>query len=83
MMWCPTFVSIKSFLDPQLTKDGKPYGPFRYKQIIREAYLITKNTNTSYMDVMDMPPQEREYMLGFLDEEARKMQELRDKAVKK
>jgi hypothetical protein len=58
-----------------LTDDGKPYGPWRYKQIVRESYIITKNTNTSYSDVLDMTPIEREYLIEFLAEDFKKQQE--------
>ena len=58
-----------------MTDDGKPYGPWRYKQIVRESYIITKNTNTSYSDVLDMTPIEREYLIEFLAEDFKKQQE--------
>lgn len=59
-----------SFFDQQLTNDGKPYAPIRFKQIVREAYLISKNLNTSYSDVLNMTPLERNYLLQFLVEDA-------------
>ncbi len=49
-----------------MTEDGKPYGPERYKRIVQECYLISKNMNTSYADVLSMTPIEREYLLQFL-----------------
>lgn len=63
-------------MDPQLTKDGKPYGPFRYKEIVKECYLISKNINTSYNDLMLITPTERNYMLEFLLDEAKKQEEI-------
>lgn len=66
------FPSPGSFLDPQLTSDGKPYGPFRYKQIVRERYYISKNINTSYNDIGQMTPIEREYLLEFITEDIKK-----------
>ena len=33
--------------------DGRPYGPFRYKELVRECYFITKNTSTPYEEVLD------------------------------
>jgi hypothetical protein len=65
-----------------LTDDGKPYGPWRYKQIVRESYIITKNTNTSYSDVLDMTPVEREYLIEFLAEDFKKQQEQIEQAKK-
>lgn len=67
-------------MDPQLTSDKKPYGPFRYKQIVKECYIITKNTNTPYSDVLEMTPAEREYFIEFLSEDFKKQQEQIDKA---
>lgn len=69
-MRLPRFASHQSFLDPQLTSDGKPFGPYRYKQIVKECYLISKKSNTSYTDVMQITPQERNYILEFLESEA-------------
>ena len=56
----------RSFLDPQLTSDGKPYGPIRYKNIVRERYEISKRMNTSYNELGEITPREREYLLEFI-----------------
>lgn len=61
-----TFAFNLNFLDPKLTEDGKPYGPERYKRIAQECYLISKNMNTSYADVLKMTYKEREYLIKFL-----------------
>ena len=53
-------------MDPQLTDDGKPYGPVRYKDIVKEIYSITKRIHTSYKDVLQMTPTERGYLLEFI-----------------
>lgn len=63
-----------------MTNDGKPFGPYRYKQIVKEAYLISKNTNTSYLDVMSITPQERNYILEFISDEFKRTQELTEQA---
>lgn len=62
-----------------MTDDGQPYGPFRYKEIVRECYLISKNINTSYNDLMNITPTERNYMLQFLVEEAKQREEILQK----
>lgn len=67
-------------MDPQLTKEGKPYGPWRYKQIVTECYLLSKNCNTSYTDVLKITPLERKYMLDLLAEEAKRNRELLEQA---
>ena len=35
----PFFASGPNFLDPQLSNDGTPYGPKRYKEIVKETAL--------------------------------------------
>ena len=52
-----------------MTEDGQPYGPARYKRIVQECYLISKNMNTSYSDVLKLTPKEREYLIKFLLED--------------
>lgn len=69
------YPSQGSFLDPQLTKDGKPYGPFRYKEIVRERYLISKNMNTSYNEIGKITPLERRYIMEFLVDEVKQTKE--------
>jgi len=64
-----------SFFDPTLTPDGKPYGLIRYKQIVKERYLITKHCNTSYVDLGKITPLERDYLLQFITEDKRKEHE--------
>ena len=81
-----TFAFNQNFLDPKLTEDGKPYAPERYKRILQECYLISKNMNTSYSDVLNITPKERTYLIKFLvddftekkkayEEEMRKIEE--------
>lgn len=65
------FGSHLNFLDQQLTEDGKHYGPIRYREIVKECYVITKNLHTPYSDVMNMSPTERHYLIDFLIEDAK------------
>lgn len=37
--------------------------------------MITKNTHTTYSDILNMTPSEREYFLGFIVDDFRKQQE--------
>lgn len=80
MKWSLPFSLLQSFLDPQLTKEGKPYAPFRYKQIVQECYYLSKNCNTSYTDLMKITPLERKYMLELLNKEAEKLQQANEEA---
>lgn len=59
-----------------MTSDGKPYGPIRYQQIVKECYIVSKNSNTSYNDVLQMTPTEREAILSYISEEFKKTQDM-------
>ncbi len=63
-------------MDPAMTEDGKPYGPFRYKEIVKERYIISKYCNTSYTDLANVTPTERNYLLEFATEECDKAKEI-------
>ena len=71
----PFFALDVSFLDPKLTSDKKPYGPARYNQIVKECYLISKNCNTSYADLMTITPHERKLLLNLIAEEIKRSEE--------
>lgn len=66
-----------------MTNDGEPYGPARYKEIVKERYLISKHTNTSYADTESITPTERNYLIEFITEELQKQQEAYEKAKAK
>jgi len=53
----------QSFLDPLTYKDGTPYGPKRYREIVRECWYISDQTHTSYADVLDLSHQERLFLI--------------------
>lgn len=63
------FVLQLNSLDPPTTKEGKPYGPAKYKEIVYERYFIARNTSTSYEEVGNISPRERSYLIEFLQEE--------------
>ena len=77
--WRFPFASHLNFLDQQTTNDGRPFGPIRYKEIVKECYLISKNINTSYTDLLNITPVERNYMLQFLVEEAKEREDMLNK----
>ncbi len=83
MRWCPRFASHLNFLDPLTTSDGKPYGPIRYEQIIRECYIISKNSNTSYNEVLQITPRERESIIKYISDEFKRTQEMIEQQRKK
>ena len=59
--------------------NGKPYGPYRYKQLIKECYIIAKNTNTPYTALMDITPTEKNELLNLIIEDNQKSQEAMEK----
>lgn len=63
-----------------MTKDGKPYGPARYKQLVQQCYIIAKNLNTSYIDARDnLTPSEASELLRLMKEDAQKQRERMEK----
>lgn len=58
----------QSFLDPQTSNDGSPYGPKRFKEIVKECWFVSDNLNTSYTDVLDLSFQERFYLIELINE---------------
>jgi len=69
----------QSFLDQRTSSDGTPYGPKRYKEIVKECWYISDNLNTSYTDVLDMSFQERFYLIELIN----KKQEDTQKAIER
>ena len=63
-----------------MTEDGKPYGPVRYKELVDECCIISKNINTPYNDVLQLSPTERTYIIRFLIKEAEQRAAVLEKA---
>lgn len=74
--WFYPFASHLNFLDPKINSDGTPYAPKRYRELVKECYLISKNINTSYNDLLKITPTEKDLMLEFLVDEAKKREEI-------
>lgn len=70
-------------MSPRYNSDGKPYGPWRYNEIIKECYYISKQIHTSYEDLMEVTPLERKALIGIIEEELRKQHEAYEEAKKK
>lgn len=73
----------RSFLDPQTSEDGTPYGPKRFKELVRECWFISENLNTSYTDILDISSVERAYLLEFIHEKHEATQKAIDEARNK
>ena len=65
-----------NFLDQLYNEDGTLYAPSRYKDLVRINYAISKNCNTSYLDVLKLSPRERDYLWEFIVEEADRTKEM-------
>jgi hypothetical protein len=59
----PSFASGPSFLDPPTSNDGSPYGPKRFKEIVKECWYISDSLHTSYTDVLDLSVAERTFLI--------------------
>ena len=64
-----------------MTSDGKPYAPIRYKNIVEERYLITKYTHTSYTDLAQITPTERNYLLELIKKDIERQNEIKQQIV--
>lgn len=53
-------------MDQQFDNKGNPYGPVRYKQLVRECYEISRIMSTPYTDVLNLTPLERGYLREFI-----------------
>ena len=63
-----SFASGPSFLDPQTTSDGQPYGPKRYRELVRECWYVSDNLHTSYTDVLDLAVMDRISLIRLINE---------------
>ena len=69
------FDTARSFLDRQYDEEGNPLAPKRYKDLVKECYVVSKNCNIPYSDVLKMGCKERGYLLSFIVEEFEKMEQ--------
>lgn len=51
----------------------------QYKELVRERYLLTKHTNTSYNETAHITPLERRYIFEFIMDELQKQKEAYEK----
>ena len=84
-----TFALNRNFLDPNTIKvkneDGEEeevlYAPKRYKDIVKECYLISKNLNTSYIDALKLTPLERSYLIQLLAQDFEEKRKAYEKEI--
>ena len=51
----------------------------RFKGLVKERYLLSKHTNTSYKDTAYITPIERQYIFEFIMDELQKQKEAYEK----
>ena len=61
-----------NFLDPLKTSEGKPYGPVKFKTLIKELYFIAKNCNTPYTSLLDITPTEKDELINLIVEDSKR-----------
>lgn len=49
-----------------------------YKNIVKERYIISKNIHTSYNEVGEMSPTERNLIINFILDDLKKQKEILD-----
>lgn len=59
--------------------DHPELAPGQYKELVKERYLITKHTNTSYNETAQITPLERRYIFEFVMDELQKQKEAYEK----
>ena len=64
-----------------MTNEGKkvPYGPWKYKKVVEELYMVSHQIHTSYLDMLQITVREKDHMLGFINNELRMQKESLDK----
>lgn len=62
-------------------KDGKqvPYGPIAFDSIVKEQYVVSKYTNTSFNEVGNMSYTERKRLLRLIQDEQEEIKKLKNK----
>ena len=66
-------------MDQQYDEEGRPLGPERYKEIVKERYYIAKHGNISYFDTGKMTPVERDYIIEFIEEDLKRQKDFVEK----
>ena len=52
-----------------MTSDGRIFATERFNQIIRERFEISKRIHTSYNELGEITPKERQLLLQFIKED--------------
>lgn len=60
-----------------------PYGIWRFNQLVKECYFISSNINTSYKDLLDITPIEKNLLIRFINDKNKAEREALEKSKKK
>ena len=65
-----------NFSVPQLTSDGKNYAQTVFENIVKERYIIYKQTNTSYSDTGNISASERKLLIKLIIDDLKKQRDM-------
>ena len=65
-------------MDPLLIDKPELAGK-QFKDLVKERYLVSKHTHTSYLDTAHITPVERKYIFEFITDELQKQKEAYEK----
>lgn len=51
------------------TPDGQLFNPQLFKKLVNDCYIISKVIHTSYNDVLQITPAEKNYLLAFIKQD--------------
>lgn len=68
-----------NFFDPRWTSENQPYAPKRFRDIVKERYLISLHTHTGYNETSSISPTERILLLQCINEDLQNKKDLYEK----
>lgn len=72
-----------NFSVPQLTSDGKNYAQTVFENIVKERYIISKQTNTSYADTANISASERKLLIKLIIDDLKKQRDMIEQSKQK
>lgn len=72
-----------NFSVPQLTSDGKNYAQTVFENIVKERYIISKQTNTSYSDTGNISASERKLLIKLIIDDLKKQRDMIEQSKQK
>ena len=72
-----------NFSVPQSTYDGKNYAQTVFENIVKERYIISKQTNTSYADTGNISASERKLLIKLIIDDLKKQRDMIEQSKQK